>query len=132
MTPPAITVGNWGETVAQLKLSGFVRELANNMTLESFTDGALALVLDEACAKLLNKERELELKQILEAKFGGAIRLSVRIGKSAAETPAKERSRMQDERQQAAVRAIQDDPNVQALQDRFGARVNPNTIRPKI
>jgi DNA polymerase-3 subunit gamma/tau len=38
---------------------------------------------------------------------------------------------VQDERQQAAVQAIQDDPTVRAMQERFGARINPNSIRPK-
>ncbi len=126
------TIENWNEVAAQLKLSGFVRELANNTTLESYTDGVLALMLDEACAKLLSKEREAELKQAIDTQLGLVARLSIRIGKPASETPAKERNRLQDERQQTAVRAIQEDPNVQALQDRFGARVNQNSIRPKV
>jgi DNA polymerase-3 subunit gamma/tau len=133
-TPVATHVSEsdkWSDIVAQLNLSGFVKELANNTTLESFHDGELSLVLDEACSRLLNKERETELKHALDAKFGRAIRLTVRTGKPSVETPARERLRMQDERQQAAVRAIQDDPNVRALQERFGAQVNPNTIRPK-
>ncbi len=125
-------IGNWSEVVAQLKLTGFARELANNTMLESYTDGVLALVLDDSCGRLLNKERESELKQALDAQLGGVLKLSIRIGKPPTETPAKERNRLQDERQQAAVRAIQDDPTVQALQQRFGARVNPNSIRPKV
>ena len=48
------------------------------------------------------------------------------------ETPAKEKIRLQDERQQAAVQAIADDPNVRALQEKFNARVNPASIRPKV
>ncbi|HKQ30224.1 MAG TPA: DNA polymerase III subunit gamma/tau C-terminal domain-containing protein, partial [Burkholderiales bacterium] len=127
----ATTITNWNETAAQLKVSGFVRELASNTTLESYDNGALALVLAEACAGLLNKDRESELRQALEAHLGSPVRLSVRVGKANGETLAKERSRMQDEKQQAAVQAIQEDPNVRAMQERFGARVNPNSIRPK-
>ncbi len=131
-TKPTTAIENWNEFATQLKLSGFVRELANNTMLESYADGVLTLILDEACAKLLNKEREAELKQAIEAQLGGSIRLTLRLGKPVAETPAKERNRMLDERQQAAQRAIQDDPTVQALEERFGARVDPNSIRPKV
>jgi len=129
---PVTEIGNWNEIAAQLKLSGFARELANNTTLESYANGVLTLVLDEGCGNLLNKEREAELQQAVVVQLGRVVRLSVRIGKPAAETPARERARVQNERQQAAVRAIMDDPNVQALQEHFGARVNPNSIRPKV
>jgi hypothetical protein len=36
-----------------------------------------------------------------------------------------------DEQYQAAAQAIADDPNVRAFQDKFNARVNPASIRPK-
>jgi DNA polymerase-3 subunit gamma/tau len=117
--------------VAQLKLAGLVRQLANNAVLESQSDGAIALVLDEACQQLINKEREAVLKQALEEYYGRPLKLSVRIGKPPAETPTQEMSRVRDERQQAAVQAINSDPNVQALREKFNARVNPETIRPK-
>ena len=122
----------WGEVVTQLGLAGLVRELANNTTLEPSDNGALVLVLEESHAKLLNKEREAELKQALEKYYGNPVKLSLRIGRPTVETPAKEKTRLQDERQQAAVQAIADDPNVRALQEQFNARVNPASIRPKV
>ena len=122
----------WGDVVSQLGLAGLVRELANNTTLESCADGDMVLVLEESHAKLFNKERETELKAALEKYYGGAIRLTVRVGRPAVETPAKEKTRLQDERQQAAVQAIAEDPNVRALQEKFNARVNPASIRPKV
>jgi DNA polymerase-3 subunit gamma/tau len=129
---PANPHENWSAFVAQLKLSGFVRELASNTTLESFSDGAMALTLHETCGQLLNKEREAELKHALETQIGQSLKFSIRVGRPTTETPAQERTRLQDEKQQSAVRAIQDDPNVRAMQDRFGAQINPTTIRPKV
>jgi DNA polymerase-3 subunit gamma/tau len=129
--PTASPITNWSEIVAALPLTGFVRELINNTTVESFSEGALTLALNESCAGLLNKDREAELKRVLEQKLGTTLRLSIRVGKPIGETPAQERNRVQDERQQAAVQAIQDDPTVRAMQERFGARINPNSIRPK-
>ncbi len=140
VTPPAATVAQnsgapaakWSEVVTQLGLAGLVRELANNTTLESSDNGAMVLVLEEVHGKLLNKEREAELKQALEKYYGNPVKLTLRIGRPAVETPAKEKTRLQDERQQAAVQAITDDPNVRALQEKFNARVNPASIRPKV
>ncbi len=122
----------WGDVVGQLGLAGLLRELTNNTTLESHDNGAMVLVLEESHAKLLNKDREAELKQALEKFYGGPLKLTVRIGRPAVETPAKEKNRLQDEKQQAAVQAIADDPHVRALQEKFNARVNPASIRPKV
>jgi DNA polymerase-3 subunit gamma/tau len=131
-TDAAPTANDWGDTVARLKLSGLLRELVHNTTLESFRDGAIALVLDESCTRLLNKEREGELKKVLESHFGSPLRVTLRVGKPPAQTPAREQQRALDERQQAAVQAIEHDPNVQALKEKFNARVNPGSIRPKV
>jgi DNA polymerase-3 subunit gamma/tau len=122
----------WSEVVALLGLSGLVRELANNTTLESFDNGAMVLVLEDIHGKLLNKEREAELKQALEKYYGHPVALTVRPGRPTVETPAKEKSRLQEERQQAAVQAIVEDPHVRALQESFNARVNPASIRSKV
>jgi DNA polymerase-3 subunit gamma/tau len=129
---PAAPEAKWGDVVAQLGLAGLLRELANNTTLESHDEGAMTLTLEETHAKLFNKEREEELRQALEKYYGAPIRLKMNLGRPSVETPAKERSRLQEERQQAAVQAIVEDPNVRALQEKFGARVNPASIRPKI
>lgn len=127
----APSANGWSEVVAALKLTGLVRELANNAVLESQTDDAIALVLDEACQQLMNKDREAVLKQALETYYGRPTKVTVRIGKPTVETPLQEKNRERDERQQAAVQSINSDPNVQALREKFNARVNPETIRPK-
>jgi len=123
--------GSWGALVARLKLTGLVRELASNTVIEEIADDSLKLVLNDAHASLLNREREIALREALEAHLGHAMHIGIRIGEIAGETPAQERRRQQDERQQAAVAAIEQDPNVEALKRAFGARVNPASIRPK-
>jgi DNA polymerase-3 subunit gamma/tau len=118
--------------VPQLGLTGLVRELANNTVLETADDGNVSLVLDEACAQLLSKEREAALRQALEAYAGRGLRLSIRVGAPPRETPARERQRTSNERQLAAEQAIDTDPTVQALKEKFNARVSPGSIRPKV
>jgi DNA polymerase-3 subunit gamma/tau len=122
----------WAAVVAQLQLTGLARELANNTTLDRDADGILALTLDEAFRHLNSKERAALLKQALERYYGRPLELQIQIGKPQSASPVQERQREQDERQQAAVKAIAADPTVQALQEQFNARVNTGSIRPKI
>jgi DNA polymerase-3 subunit gamma/tau len=121
----------WNGVVPQLGLTGLVRELANNTTVETADDASVSLILDEACAQLLSKERETALKQALETYAGRGLRLSIRVGAPPRETPARERQRTSSERQLAAEQAIDTDPTVQALKEKFNARVSPGSIRPK-
>jgi DNA polymerase-3 subunit gamma/tau len=123
---------DWAGMVACLKLTGLVRELATNASLDAYADGVMHLTLDATFAHLLNKEREAALKQALQTLHGQALSLQIRIGHPAAETPAREKIRSQDERLQAATSAIAEDPNVRSLQETFNARVNPGSIRPKL
>ena len=131
-TRPASPPSDWAGMLAQLKLTGLVRELATNASLDAYADGVMRLTLDATFAHLLIKERETALKETLQALLGQALTLQIRIGSPAAETPAREKLRNQDERQQAATTAIAEDPNVLSLQAAFNARVNPGSIRPKL
>lgn len=121
----------WGEIVVGLGLAGLLRELASHTMLESESGDALRIVLHESCAKLHNKEREAEFKRALENYYGRSFKLSLRVGQPAGETPAQEKTRARNERQEAAERAIQSDPAVGTLLEKFGARVVPGTVRPK-
>lgn len=123
---------DWTETVDQLQLSGLVRELAANTAFESFEDDRLVLALAPAFAHINNKERAEALRAALNRHFGRDIRLDIRVTGSAVATPAKEKQREQEERQQAAVAAISSDPRVRTLQESFNARINPASIRPKV
>ncbi|MCA1805112.1 MAG: DNA polymerase III subunit gamma/tau [Xanthomonadaceae bacterium] len=121
---------NWCEVVATLELGGVVRELAQNCALVDVADGQVRLALEPACKQLYSKEREQRLAQALAAWLGEAVRVVVDITGPAVETPARLQARASDERQQAAVKAIAEDANVQALQEVFGAQVRSDTIRP--
>jgi len=131
---PALAAPNddsWSETVTKLGLTGLTRELANHCTLDSYEGGVLRLTLDQTSAHLLNKEREAVFKQALAKHYGRPVDLRIVPGSPQAETPAHERLRTQNERQQAAVEVIMTDPTVQALQENFSAKVDTGTIRPK-
>jgi DNA polymerase-3 subunit gamma/tau len=87
--------------------------------------------VDPAGAHLLNPEREAALRDALSAHFGRKMSLRMTPGNAPAETPAREKQRAQNERQQAAAERILNDPNIRALQEEFNARINPASIQPK-
>ena len=132
--PPAVRIPlspeRWNEIVIGLGLAGLMRELASHTVLESESGGTLSIVLHESCAKLHNKERETEFKRALETYYDRSFKLSLRVGQPAGETPAQEKVRTRNERQEAAERAIQSDPAVGTLLEKFNARVVPGTVRP--
>jgi DNA polymerase-3 subunit gamma/tau len=130
--PERKTTSDWVDIVQQLQLSGLTGEMAQNSVLEARTPGAITLVLDQNCVQLHSKEREAALKEALEKLLGAPLKLTMRIAAPAGETPATRRQREHDARQQAAAQAIYNDPNVKALEEQFNARVNPESIRPKV
>ena len=72
----------------------------------------------------------------MEDKIGQALgrAIKVRFEKNAstqqAETPAEAAGRVRDARQQAAERALNDDPIVQTLMRDFDARLIPESVKP--
>jgi len=129
--PVVEALAPWSEMVMTLPLSGLVRELATHATLDTREGGVFVFTLDQAFAHLLSRERVAALEQALTNALGRPLQVRMTAGSPKSETPARERERVQSARQQAATEAILADPTVQALQDEFGARVNPASIRPK-
>jgi DNA polymerase-3 subunit gamma/tau len=129
--PAAGRGDGWSDTVVKLGLTALTRELANHCTLDSIEGNVMRLTLDQASAHLLNKEREAVLQKALATHYDRPLELRITTGSPQTETPARERQRTQSERQQAAVEVILNDPNVQALQENFNARVDTGSIRPK-
>jgi DNA polymerase-3 subunit gamma/tau len=130
-TLPARADLPWDQVVAQLSVSGLVRELAQHTVCEALEADAITLTLDQGYANLLNKDREQALREALAAHYGHPLALRISVGAPGAETPARARQRQQNERTQVAVEAIQGDPTVRTIQEQFGARINTASIRPK-
>jgi DNA polymerase-3 subunit gamma/tau len=129
--PAQASRDNWAEVVAALGLTGVNAQLANNTVVESFEGDKLVLTLEESLAQLHNREREAALNEALQTYYGRPVRLQLRIGTPSTETPAAARTREDEAKQQAAVAAIESDPNVAALKEQFNARVSPQSIRAK-
>ena len=133
MQPAAASTAptEWRVRVERLSLGGLVRELAYNSVLEAQHGDKYILALDQAGAHLYSKDRAELLRQALAKDAGREVQLEFRTGATAGATPAQQKTREQEQKQQAAATAIAEDPNVKALQEQFGARIDPASIRAK-
>jgi DNA polymerase-3 subunit gamma/tau len=120
---------DWTAMVAEMGLSGAVRSLALNCQLLGRRDGTVRLALDPRFQATRTPGVESKLQQALGAYFGGAVRLEF-VADGAAETPAQIQEREARTALAAARQAFGEDPTVKALQERFGATLLPDTIRP--
>jgi DNA polymerase-3 subunit gamma/tau len=120
----------WMEIVAAMKISGLTRELAHNCVLENIDDTVCTLILDSGHKQLRSSRTEENLQKALQAYRKAPLKLVITTEKITVATPAVQLTKAREDKQQAAVDAINSDENVQALKEHLGARVMPGTIEP--
>jgi DNA polymerase-3 subunit gamma/tau len=130
--PPAagssIDADNWLSVVEAAGLGGMVRQLAFNCVPASYDDGALVLRLDAAADSRRSKPIEEKLAQALSKYFGRDVRVSFEVSDGLA-TAARQRVQADHERTLRAAAAFEQDPAVKGLKERFGAQVDPASVK---
>ncbi len=136
VAPPAavsraadVTPLNWIELAAALPLNGMARQFALNCSLIRCDGDVVVLALDESQAALRNKKWEDAVATALAEHMGHAVRLQVQVG-GGGDTPMVAQQRRNQERYDQARQAIETDTNVQNIIDRFGGRIDPDSIQP--
>jgi DNA polymerase-3 subunit gamma/tau len=119
----------WSVMLAAIELDGPTRMLANNCALLAREPGLLRLTLDAHQSGARTRAREEKLAQALGRHLGETVRIEIAVGQVTAETPAQAGERATQETLAAARAALAGDPTVRALQERFGATVNPDSVR---
>jgi DNA polymerase-3 subunit gamma/tau len=121
---------NWETILANLKVGRFVKEFAKHCVLESLNESQCRLNLDPEKANLLESDYVQKIEIALRELFGKPLKLNIDVKTLATYTPAQQIVQAQENRQQAAVEAIYQDPNVAYFQSHFDAQVLPETIEP--
>ncbi len=127
--PPAAPAGEWPELLARLDLQGAARQLAGNCQLVERDGNRFRFLLDPRAQSLCTRQQEERLAAALGRLLGAAVSLEIEVG-GTLDTPARREEQARDERLEQARAAIERDPNVRALRDRFGAVVQPDSIKP--
>lgn len=130
-TPATIQANqDWPTIVADLKLGGMARMLADQCELKSFDGAAMCLGLADAHKHLLDKMYQEKLESALRQKFGAQLKVQIDIGSASGQSPVEVRARAKAEKHAEAVAAIETDPFVRDLVEQFDARVDPASIQP--
>ncbi len=120
---------DWAALLSALEVDGPTRMLAQNCVLLSRAPGLLQLQLDPRQQGARTRSREEKLAQALSRHLGETLRLEIEVGASATETPAQTGERQSQEVLAVARAQLLAEPTVQALQERFAATLNPDSVR---
>ncbi|HKO66734.1 MAG TPA: DNA polymerase III subunit gamma/tau [Burkholderiaceae bacterium] len=121
--------GDWPALVAQLKVSGLVRELAQRSELVSYEADRFKLRVP--LKTLLDAGALQKLQAAVGEALDRPIRLSAEVGNTVGPTSAGIADQARAERQRQAEESIYADPFVRELIENFGAQVDPASIRPR-
>ncbi len=127
---PAVLCEDWPGIVAQLDLQGAARQLATNCELISRDGQRFRLRLDARAESLRTRQQEERFRQALSRVTGSAVTLEFEVGTEPADTPARREEQARDQRLEQARLALESDPTVRVLRDRFGAVIQPESIKP--
>jgi DNA polymerase-3 subunit gamma/tau len=127
---PRLEAEGWAHAVAAMSLTGLVRELAANVHPVRIEGGRVELRLAPGHAHLDTKNLREQLEAALTDYCGERIRVMVSFGEPAMETPADQRRKVDERRQQAAIESMESDANVRAIVDAFDAVLDKSSIRP--
>ena len=123
-------VWDWLAIVAELRLGGMAKMLADHSELIAQAGDAVTLRVGEAHKHLLDRAYQDKLIAALRDKHGASLNVTFEIGAAAEKTPQQVRTRIKDARQAEAVAAIEADPFVRELVDQFGGQIDANSIQP--
>jgi DNA polymerase-3 subunit gamma/tau len=126
--PPVDTA--WAQVLERLNLQGPARQLAAHCVLVARQGSRVQLSLDPEGEHYKTPAMESKLAQALSAYYGEPVRLELTVGAPVGDTPARLQKAAANDRVHNARAAIEDDPNVRAMRDIFGATVTPESVRP--
>ncbi|MDP2110372.1 MAG: DNA polymerase III subunit gamma/tau [Thiobacillus sp.] len=121
---------DWLAIVAELRLGGMAKMLADHCELVSQAGDAVTLRVGEAHKHLLDRTYQDKLIAALRDRYGATLAVTIEIGAAAEKTPQQVRSRIRQARQDEAVAAIESDPFVRELVDQFGGQLDATSIQP--
>ncbi len=125
-----IDLTDWRAVVSQLGLQAAARQLASHLSFVALDGDILRLTLDARGQALHTRQLEERVAQAVSQLLGRSVHLDLEVAQGAIETPARAEEREQQSRLEQARLALESDPTVKALKDRFGAVVQPDSIKP--
>jgi DNA polymerase-3 subunit gamma/tau len=127
---PPEPVADWPALVRAAGLRGAVRNLADHCDLASSVGDRIELVLLRDKSNFNTDQLRKRLEQALAAHLGHPLSLKISVGDPPRATPAQVRRANEDQKMRETREAIEQDPNIQAVQAAFDAVLEPDSIPP--
>lgn len=121
---------NWMSLIGAMGLKGMARQIAVNCVMLGRDGDTISLQLDPASKALLTDTLKNKLQASLSEHFKTSISLRISLESPLAETPAKQAARIEEEKQRNARESLEQDPNILALKNTFGATIHEDSVRP--
>jgi DNA polymerase-3 subunit gamma/tau len=129
--PPLDAVpGSWAAILGQLDLAGSARQLANHCALLGRNGAVVKFGFDSKSPFVRTTGQVEKLAQALSKYFGEPLRVEFEPLPTGQETPAQAGQRQSVEELDSARQTLESDPGVQALREKFGATLLPDSVRP--
>ncbi|MBS0542524.1 MAG: DNA polymerase III subunit gamma/tau, partial [Proteobacteria bacterium] len=127
-----MAAADWRGVIRALGLGGMIRELAQHCEWLGFDEGGLRLRLSHTHRHLLDVNRNAveRMQEQLGAALGCPLKISIALGEIAGETPAQRDEAERRVRHAEAVAALESDPFVRELIERFDATLVEASVRP--
>jgi len=123
--------GDWHRAQHLLRPSGLIRELCQHCEWVGFEENRLTLRLGSDHGHLLEMNPDLGTRlSALFAERGHALRVKVEVGDIAGATPAQRDKAERQRRHKEAVAALERDPFVCEVVERFDATLNEASVKP--
>lgn len=127
---PSVVTNDWHKLLPSLSLSGMAQQLAEHCLVKQIDGKQVRLWVDSSASNLQTIRAEEQIAAALTTTLGQEVHLSLELMPDLADTPEKRRLQIMRERQAEAEQAIEQDPIVIQLKERFGASIVTGSIRP--
>ena len=125
-----VDLSRWNQVTGSLKLGGVARQLADNCVFHSWDGSSLVLKIAPHHQHLQVASAEQRLHKALTDFTGGPVKLHIRADTPDAETPAQLQEKAREQARREALSNMAGDPLVKAVEERFGATLVAESVRP--
>ena len=125
----AVDLNEWHMLVPQLALGGLALQLANNCAVDRWDGQRLELAVDPRCAGFVGSKAQAALHTALNGWAGRQVELRITIREPEQETPAQRAAKAQEQTRQESITSMQNDPVVQALEEKFDAELILDSVK---
>ncbi|MEY4375806.1 MAG: hypothetical protein RJB26_356 [Pseudomonadota bacterium] len=127
----AFTSGDWKLLIERLNLGGAVKQLASNCEWVERTATVVKLRLDARSAALQTAGIVEKLGNALSEFYGQPMRVDLELVGEVDDSPARVAEREAAERLARAQAALEQEPVVRLLRERFGGILDPASVKPR-